>query len=105
MKGALLDQFVRSDGKDGVGHRRCSRKGSGENTALTRLGSPLNATDPQLEASAPQDLSFAGRTCQPDRFAMSCGVVVPVYRELLEEVTRDLLAWRRGDPERVAEDP
>src|SRR5215208_2169133 len=61
--------------------------------------------DEQLEASAPQGLSFAGRICQPDRFAMSCGVVVPVYRELLEEVTRDLLAWRRGDPERVAEDP
>src|SRR5215216_6165157 len=45
MKGALLDGFVRSDGKDGVGHRRCSRRGSGESTALTRLGPPLNATD------------------------------------------------------------
>src|SRR3954454_11640946 len=43
MKGALLDGFIRSDGKDGVGHRRCSRKGSGESTALTRLGPPLNA--------------------------------------------------------------
>ena len=30
---------------------------------------------------------------------MSCGIVVPVYRELLEEVTLDMLAWRRGDPE------
>src|SRR3982750_1626737 len=46
MKGTLLDGFVRSDGKDGVGHRRCSRKDSGESTALTRLGPPLNATDP-----------------------------------------------------------
>ena len=36
---------------------------------------------------------------------MSCGIVVPVYRELLEEVTLDMLAWRRSDPERVAEDP
>jgi hypothetical protein len=61
--------------------------------------------DEQLEASAPEDLSFAGRLCEPDRFAMSCGVVVPVYRELLEEVTLDMLAWRRGDPEHVAEDP
>ena len=61
--------------------------------------------DEQLEASAPEDLSFAGRICEPDRFAMSCGVVVPVYRELLEEVTLDMLAWRRSDPERVAEDP
>ena len=36
---------------------------------------------------------------------MSCGVVVPVYRELIEEVALDMLAWRRGDPERVAQDP
>jgi hypothetical protein len=61
--------------------------------------------DEQLEASAPEGLSFAGRLCEPDRFAMSCGVVVPVHRELLEEVTLDMLAWRRSDPERVAEDP
>ena len=46
MKSALPDGFVRSDGKDGVGHRRCSRRGSGESTAPTRLGPPLNATDP-----------------------------------------------------------
>ena len=61
--------------------------------------------DEQLEASAPEGLSFAGRICEPDRFAMSCDVVVPVYRELMEEVTLDMLAWRRGDPERVAQDP
>jgi hypothetical protein len=61
--------------------------------------------DEQLEASAPGGLSFAGRICEPDRFAMSCGVVVPVYRELIEEVALDMLAWRRGDPERVAQDP
>jgi hypothetical protein len=61
--------------------------------------------DEQLEASAPKGLCFAGRICEPDRFAMSCGVVVPVYHELIEEVALDTLAWRRGDPERVAEDP
>ena len=61
--------------------------------------------DEQLEASAPEGLSFAGRLCEPDRFAMSCGVVVPVYRELMDEIARDILAWRRGDPERVAQDP
>ena len=60
----------------------------------------------QLEASAPEELSFAGRICEPDRcFAMSCGVVVPVYREMMEEVALDMLAWRHGDPERVAQDP
>ena len=61
--------------------------------------------DEQLEASASEGLSFAGRICEPDRFAMSCGVIVPVYRELIEEVTLDMLAWRRGDPEHVAQDP
>ena len=48
--------------------------------------------DKQLEASASEGLSFAGRVCEPDRFAMSCGVVVPVYRELLEEIALDMLA-------------
>ena len=61
--------------------------------------------DEQLEASAPEDLSFAGRICEPDRFAMSCGVVVPVYREMMEEVALEMLAQRRGDPENVAQDP
>ena len=61
--------------------------------------------DEQLEASASEGLSFAGRICEPDRFAMSCGVVVPIYRELIEEVALDMLAWRRGDPEHVAQDP
>ena len=61
--------------------------------------------DEQLEASAPEDLSFAGRLCEPDRFAMSCGVVVPVYREMMEEVALEMLAQRRGDPQHVAQDP
>jgi hypothetical protein len=61
--------------------------------------------DEQLGASALDGLCFAGRICEPDRFAMSCGVVVPVYPELIEEIALDMRAWRGGDPERVAEDP
>jgi len=61
--------------------------------------------DEQLEASAAEGLSFAGRICEPDHFAMSCGVVVPVYREMMEEVALDMLAQRRGDPERISQDP
>ncbi len=61
--------------------------------------------DEHLEASAPEGLCFAGRICEPDRFAMTCGVIVPVDRELMEEVALDMLAWRRGDPELVAQDP
>jgi hypothetical protein len=61
--------------------------------------------DENLEASAPEGLSFAGRVCEPDRFAMTCGVIVPVDRDLMEEVALDMLAWRRGDPEHVAQDP
>jgi hypothetical protein len=61
--------------------------------------------DEQLEASASEGLSFAGRICEPDHFAMSCGVVVPVYREMMEEVALEMLAQRRGDPERVSQDP
>lgn len=36
---------------------------------------------------------------------MTCGVIVPVTRDLIEEVTLDTLAWRRGDQQQVAEDP
>jgi hypothetical protein len=61
--------------------------------------------DEKLAASAPAGLSFAGRVCEPDRFAMSCSVIVPIDRDLMEEVALDTLAWRRGDPEHVAEDP
>jgi hypothetical protein len=61
--------------------------------------------DENLEASAPEGLSFAGRVCEPDRCAMTCGVIVPVDRDLMEEVALDMLAWRRGDPEHVAQDP
>jgi hypothetical protein len=61
--------------------------------------------DENLEASAPEGLSFAGRVCEPDRFAMTCGVIIPVDRDLMEEVALDMLAWRRGDPEHGAQDP
>ena len=61
--------------------------------------------DEKLEASAPETMAFAGRVCEPDDFAMTCGVVVPVTRELIEEVTLDMLARRRGDPGQVAQDP
>ena len=35
VKDALPAGFVRSDGKDGVGHRRCSRRSDGGSTAAT----------------------------------------------------------------------
>lgn len=50
-------------------------------------------------------MAFAGRVCEPASFAMTCGVVVPVTRDLIAEVTLDALAWRRGDPGQVAQDP
>jgi hypothetical protein len=53
--------------------------------------------DEQLEASAPEGMAFAGRLSNPESFAITCGVVVPVDRDLIEEVTLDTLAWRRGD--------
>jgi hypothetical protein len=59
--------------------------------------------DEGLEASAPERIAFAGRLAAPDDFAMTCGVVVPVNHDLFEEVAFDTLAWRRGDPERIAQ--
>ena len=36
---------------------------------------------------------------------MTCGIIVPVTYDLTEDVTLDTLAWRRGDPRQVAQDP
>ena len=60
--------------------------------------------DENLETSAPEGMAFAGRLCKPENFAMTCGVIVPVDPDLIEELTLGTLAWRRGDPARVAQD-
>jgi hypothetical protein len=61
--------------------------------------------DEKLETSAPEGMALAGRLCAPEGFEMSCGVVVPVDRDLIEEVALDTPAWRRDDPDGVAQDP
>ncbi len=59
--------------------------------------------DEKLKASAPKGMVFAGRVCEPESFTMTCGVIVPVTRDLIDEVALDTLAWRRGDPGQVAQ--
>jgi len=61
--------------------------------------------DEKLEASAAAAMAFAGRVCEPYSFVRTCGVIVPVTRDLVEEVTLDTLAWRRVDAGQVAQDP
>jgi hypothetical protein len=62
--------------------------------------------DEALAVSARPGLTFASRLCWPAEFAMTCGTVVPVDAELLEEVILDSLAWlRRADLEQLADDP
>lgn len=60
--------------------------------------------DEALERSAPAGMAAAMRLCTPDAFAMTCGVIVPVDRELLEEVLAEVLPRVRGSPDRVADD-
>jgi hypothetical protein len=62
--------------------------------------------DEALTISAQPGMAFAGRLCWPAEFAMTCGVVVPVDAELLEEVMLYSLAWlRHAHPEQLADDP
>jgi len=61
--------------------------------------------DEKLKANAAAGMAFAGRVCEPDSFVKTCGVIVPVTRDLIEEVTLDTLDWRRVDPGQVAQDP
>jgi len=61
--------------------------------------------DERLAAAATPGTAFASRLFEPDRFAMTCGVVVPVDRGLIEEIGSDPLPWRRGEPADIANDP
>lgn len=62
--------------------------------------------DESLEASAEPGLTFASRLCWPADFAMTCGVVVPVDSDLLEEILLDNVAWLRNvDLPQVPNDP
>ena len=61
--------------------------------------------DERLEVTAAEGMGFAGRLCEPEDFAMICGAIVPADRDLIEEVTLDAHAWRRGEPGQVAQDP
>ena len=60
--------------------------------------------DEAMERSAPEGMVAAMRLCTPETFAMTCGVIVPVDRGLLEEVIATVLPRVRGSPDRVAND-
>jgi hypothetical protein len=66
--------------------------------------------DEALTGSAEEGVTFAARLCWPADFAISCGVLVPVYRGLMEGVFPECarwlatneLAWVAGDPKFAA---
>src|SRR3954465_3626188 len=58
--------------------------------------------DEALERSAPEGMVAAMRLCTPETFAMTCGVIVPVDRGLLEEVLGGVLPRGRRSPARGA---
>ena len=61
--------------------------------------------DEALTASAQPGLTFASRLCWPAEFAMTCGVVVPVDAEMLEDVMLDNPVWlQHGDLHQWADD-
>jgi hypothetical protein len=60
--------------------------------------------DEALEQSAPEGVAVAMRLCTPDAFAMTSGIIVPVDREMMEEVLDQVLPRVRGEPDQVAND-
>ena len=60
--------------------------------------------DEALEQSAPEGVAVAMRLCTPDAFAMTSGIIVPVDREVMEEVLDQVLPRVRGAPNQVAND-
>ena len=62
--------------------------------------------DEGLTNTARPGLTFASRLCWPADFAITCGVVVPVDAELMEDILFDSAAWlRHAELDKVADDP
>ena len=61
--------------------------------------------DENLEATAPDGMLFAGRVCDVDDFVMSCGVIVPLNRDLVEEAMAATMTISEKDPNLIAQDP
>lgn len=60
--------------------------------------------DEGLAATARHGMSFAGRLCEMDHFAVTNGVVVPVHGPMIEQVLTETLAACRGGPQRVGDE-
>jgi hypothetical protein len=58
--------------------------------------------DEALTASARNGLSFAGRLCHLEPFAITNGVAVPILGALMERVVADVMARRRRDLEHTS---
>jgi hypothetical protein len=62
--------------------------------------------DEALTTCAKPGLAFAGRLCRPADFAMTCGVIVPIDYELMEDVVLSGMGWMgHTDPAHLADDP
>lgn len=62
--------------------------------------------DQGLAHSAHPGMTVASRLCWPAEFAMTCGVIVPVNVELIEDAFDDSAAWlSHADPQSLADDP
>jgi hypothetical protein len=62
--------------------------------------------DEALTVSGQPGLTFASRLCWPAEFAMTCGIVVPVDAELMEDVLLDSVAWlQHAGLDQVADEP
>jgi hypothetical protein len=64
--------------------------------------------DESLEATATDGTAFASRLCNPESFAMTSGIVVPLNQDTLDEISADfldLLASHHIQSARLADDP
>lgn len=61
--------------------------------------------DENMESTAPDGMVFASRLYEPESFAMTSGVIVPVTPDVIEEVKLTAPALDRGEPDQVARNP
>ena len=68
-------------------------------------GGAIWLVDETMEKSAPHGVEMAARLLQPESFAMTARIIVPVTSDLMEEVFTRAPALRRTQGDTLARDP
>jgi hypothetical protein len=86
---------------------RFDRRHDVAGTVVTDLvgGAETWLMDQNMAASVKPGCVFAARLCWPEAFAMTCGIIVPIDREMMEEALEMMILPRSGARLASLDDP